>query len=58
MRKCNNCFQIKPLTEFYKKKAGHQYACKSCAKELVYGYRLRKIENKWDKIYKDDKNVH
>jgi len=50
--------QIKPFTEFYKKKSGHQYACKSCAKELVYGYRLRKIENKWDKIYKDDKNVH
>jgi hypothetical protein len=55
MRKCNNCFKILPLTEFYKKLDGHQYACKMCAKELVYGYRQRKIDKKWDELYTKDK---
>lgn len=47
---------MKPLADFYKKKSGHQYACKSCAKELVYGYRLRKIEKKWEQLYQGKNN--
>lgn len=33
MKKCTKCGEIKPLTEFYKRKGakdGHQYACKVC----------------------------
>lgn len=46
MKKCSNCFQLKPLTEFYVKrwkgKEAHQSRCKACNAEVVRGYRRRK----------------
>lgn len=46
MKKCSNCFQQKPLTEFYTKKEksgkiGRQSRCKACNAEVVRGYKQR-----------------
>jgi hypothetical protein len=43
-KKCSNCFQIKPLSAFYTRKAhdGYQTCCKACKPEVCRGYRLRK----------------
>lgn len=41
MKKCSNCFQFKPLDEFYRKIDGHQARCKACNAEVVRGYRER-----------------
>lgn len=41
MKKCSNCFQFKPLDEFYRKLDGHQARCKACNAEVVSGYRER-----------------
>lgn len=50
-RKCYNCFEVKPLTSFYKKLTGFQYRCKSCNAEVVRAYyrnlSKRKITERW-----------
>ncbi len=38
---CSNCFQVKPLAEFYKKLSGFQSRCKACNAEVVRGYYAR-----------------
>jgi hypothetical protein len=61
MKKCSNCFQSKPLSEFYVKRSpgyrngvGYQSRCKTCNAEVVRGYALRKrrhlIAERWQKI--------
>lgn len=44
MKRCSNCFQKKPLTEFYRKLASTQSRCKSCNAEVVRGYAVRRRE--------------
>lgn len=48
MRRCSNCFQIKPLRDFYRKKNGYQSRCKPCNAEVHYcwanRYKPEKIE--------------
>lgn len=45
MKKCSNCFQLKPLTEFYVKRPnGHQSRCKSCNAEVVAAYKKAKFQ--------------
>lgn len=41
-KKCSNCFQIKPLSEFYRKLKRYQSRCKACNAEVVRGYMERK----------------
>jgi len=49
-RRCYNCFQTKPLSEFYRKGrrppplrlADFQARCKGCNAEVVRGYNQRK----------------
>lgn len=52
-KKCGNCFQIKPVTEFYKKLNGYQWNCKACNAEVKYGYYDRKRTKMRD--YYDEK---
>lgn len=54
MRRCNNCFQLLDLSNFYKKKNGYQYSCKDCTKEKVYAWRKEKVQKRWDKIFIDE----
>lgn len=37
-KKCSNCFQVKPVSEFYRKLDGYQSRCKACNAEVVAGY--------------------
>lgn len=52
-KKCSNCFKIKPVTEFYRKRAygpnGRQSRCKECNNEVVRGYHERARERMRDK---------
>jgi hypothetical protein len=40
-KKCSNCFQVKPISEFYRKCDRHQSRCKSCNAEVCFVYRNR-----------------
>jgi hypothetical protein len=55
MRRCSNCFQEKPDTEFYRKLNGLQSRCKGCNAAVVRGYsrrrRSRLIAERWARIY-------
>lgn len=55
MKKCTNCFQLKPEDAFYRKLAWRQSRCKACNAEVVRGYVRRKQEKvrraRWDEIY-------
>ena len=59
MRKCSNCFQLKPDTEFYVKRwrsyVGRQSRCKTCNAEVVRGYcrrrRARLISERWARVF-------
>lgn len=59
MRKCSNCFQLKPDTAFYRRRAygpsGRQSRCKVCNAEVVRSYerrkRLHRIRARWDRVY-------
>jgi len=43
-KKCRNCLETKPVSEFYKNRAeradGLQTVCKSCTKATTYAYRV------------------
>ena len=46
-KKCSNCGEVKPLTEFYKNKGmkdGYQYECKKCNSERYKEYYLQITE--------------
>lgn len=45
-KKCTNCFQLKPLTEFYRKLKRHQARCKDCNAEVCRSDRERAIRKK------------
>lgn len=49
MRKCNNCMQLKPLTDFYNdnsNKDGKQYMCIVCYKAYFKAWRASRSEAK------------
>lgn len=51
MKKCSNCFQTKPLDDFYvKRPSGHQSRCKACNTEVVAGYKARAHQKLFDQI--------
>jgi hypothetical protein len=57
MKRCNNCFETKPLTEFYVKRGfGYQSRCKKCNAEIGYVYKNKnrpdKIERYFERIDK------
>jgi hypothetical protein len=43
LKKCSNCFKLKPVSEFYTRRTGdgRQSRCKECNREVVAGYRER-----------------
>lgn len=45
LRLCNNCYELKPLTDFYPKmnrgKPGFLNHCKICHREVVYCWKYR-----------------
>ena len=41
-KKCSNCFKIKPVSEFYTRRDGHQSRCKDCNNEVCKGYQSEK----------------
>ena len=51
MKKCLNCFHLKPLEDFYRKLDGRQSRCKACNAEFVRGYNQRakrkRIAERW-----------
>jgi hypothetical protein len=52
-RKCGNCFQVKPVTEFYPKrpfnsKPTYQSRCKACNSEVVKGWKMRKKQREME----------
>lgn len=53
-KKCSNCFQVKPLDQFYRKLNRHQSRCKLCNAEVVRGYMQRRkearIAERWRKL--------
>lgn len=49
MKRCSNCFQYKPLDQFYRKLTYYQSRCKGCNAEVVYSYHYK---HKLDKIEK------
>ena len=59
MKKCSNCFQLKPETAFYIKRwrahVGRQSRCKACNAEVARTYsrrrRARLIAERWDRIF-------
>lgn len=46
MKKCSNCFQLKPLTDFYVKRAQNSYQsrCKKCNPEVCKAYAKRRFQ--------------
>ena len=55
VRRCQNCFRTRPLTDFYRKLNGYQYRCKDCNAEVVAGYaqRRRELQTRagWDSAF-------
>lgn len=49
-KRCGNCFQTKPVTEFYKKLDGYKWNCKACNPEVVRGFYERKREKLRDNL--------
>lgn len=49
-KKCSNCFEVKPVNNFYKKLQSYQSRCKECNAEVVRGYAKRLREKKRDLI--------
>lgn len=42
MKRCSNCFQTKPVDQFYVKRGyGHQSRCKLCNREVCYVWANR-----------------
>jgi hypothetical protein len=60
IRKCSNCFEFKPLTEFYRKRDGHQYRCKVCQPEVARSYarRARGVEDTPVNVERDERGAH
>lgn len=53
MKKCNKCYQIKPLNQFFKdnsKTDGYKHHCKECHKELRKGYKSHLKQKIYQKI--------
>lgn len=55
-KKCSNCFQVKPISEFHRKGNGYQSRCKDpCNNEVARAWRKkaqeRKIKEGWDKVH-------
>lgn len=40
-RKCNNCFNVKSVSEFYRRLDDYQGRCKACQAEVWAGYKAR-----------------
>lgn len=66
MKKCSNCFETKPVTEFYVKhtklkdgtiRPGHQSRCKACNPEVVAGYHARARQRLHDQISNIEHNL-
>lgn len=51
MKRCSNCFQEKPLDQFYKKLDRYQARCKSCNTEVCFVYRNRKRPRKVEAFF-------
>ncbi len=51
MKKCSNCFQVKPLDAFYRKLNRHQSRCKQCNAEVVYSYANKHRPDKIEKYF-------
>lgn len=51
--KCSNCFQIKPISEFYQKGDGYQSRCKACNNEVCSAYREKARKDKIAKGWRD-----
>lgn len=41
VKRCSNCFELKPLSDFYRKLSHFQARCKQCNNEVCAGYRER-----------------
>lgn len=54
-RKCSNCFQVKPVSEFYRKLRGHQCRCKACQPEVQRAWyrrsRAKALQKGWDLLH-------
>lgn len=54
MKKCSNCKEEKPLTEFGKRsynKDGLMECCKTCQKERAAMHDKKRKEEKWDAAF-------
>ena len=61
-KKCSNCFDSKPVSEFYvKRPSGYQSRCKKCNPEVCKGYRERKkrevIDKRWTEMFKPTRGL-
>ena len=57
---CGNCFQTKPVSEFYRKRAsrdGLQNECKSCRTEICYAWVNRNNPKKLEKYFNERANI-
>ena len=51
-KKCSNCFQVKLVTEFYRKLKSYQSRCKQCNAEVCSGYKLNKSLKRLEAAHK------
>lgn len=56
-KKCSNCFQTKPVSEFYRKKNRYQARCKGCNAEVCFVYRNRFKPEKIDQYFEVKEEV-
>lgn len=64
LKRCSNCFETKPVSEFYvcRTKKNYQSRCKACNNEVVRGYyhrkKLRDKINRRRLINEKEKHTH
>lgn len=56
LKKCNICHRLLPLSEYYKKKGHHQWACINCLRE--YGRENARVKRKTDPVYVKKQKEH
>jgi hypothetical protein len=55
LKRCNNCFKEKPVTEFYPKPSAgpnaYQVRCKACNAQVCYAWVNRKKPRKLERYF-------
>lgn len=50
-KRCSNCFELKPVDQFYRKLDRHQSRCKQCNNEVCFAWRNRHRPKKLERYF-------